>query len=523
MSRTASALLLALLFGFTLSAPPVLAQSDDAGSVYHGLYGKLGVGVSDYTGDFPIQNTAHPLDFQEFTRGSGIPFMFDGELGYQFSPKWALAAGFQGGNYPIVGYAGNTISDSWRYTPHVLGRYTFGSPGGPISFYLDLGANVTFGGDDPPTSVGYGPSAGGGVDIPLSDAVSFYVESRFHFTLPDDAIDGSEDIGDTPPSETNRTDDPSGSSTGPFDSVNQLLGFGLKFSFTTPTPPRILSIDGPTNVQTGESVTFMATVNEAEADRPLSYQWQFGNGSSGSGLTDSYTYTRPGTYTVTFTASNNVGQASESLTVEVSPPPQPASIASLNASPNPVDEGETVRFSSNVQGDSPISREWSFGDGTTATGESPTHTYDEPGEYTARLQVSNEAGDDARTVTVRVNRVLPDVCTTVSELNSAYFERNSSTLTEEARNSLQENASVLSKCPNLSVRVEAFAAPGERNPQSLSDDRAEAVANYYRNNGVPVDRIESSGEGQVEGVTSKKGGTRQYRRADSIPEETGGM
>jgi PKD repeat protein len=523
MPRTASALLLALLFVFALPAHSAQAQPESPGNVNYGLYGKLGVGLSDYTGDFPIQNLGHPLDIQEFTRGSGTPFVFDGELGYQFSSKWALAAGFQGGNYPIVGYAGPTISDSWRYTPHVLGRHTFGTPGESTSFYLDLGANVTFGGDDPSTSTGFGPSVGGGVDIPLSDALSFYVESRFHFTLPDDAIDGSADIGDTPASATTRTDDPSGSSTGPFDSVNQLLGFGLKFSLTTPVSPRVIALDAPTSVQTGESATYTATVNEDEADRPLSYRWQFGDGGTDSSRTASHTYNQPGTYTVTFTATNNVGEASQSLTVEVSPPPQPAQITSINATPNPVDVGETVRFSSNVQGDSPISREWSFDDGSSATGESPTHTYDEPGEYTARLQVSNEAGEDASTVTLQVERVLPEVCTTIGELNSAYFERNSSTLTDEARSSLQENTDVLSKCPNVSVRIEAFAAPGERNPQSLSEDRAEAVADFYQDNDVPDDRIETSGEGEVEGVTSKKGSTRQYRRADSIPEEDGGM
>ncbi len=521
--RVLSSLLLLALTAFALT-PAVQAQSDGSADVHNGLYGKLGVGLSDYTGDFPIQNTGYPVDFQEFIRGSGAPLMFDGELGYQFSPNWALAAGFQGGNYPIVGYAG-PVDDSWRYTPHLLGRYTFGSPNeSPISFYLDLGANVTFGGDDPPTSVGYGPSVGGGVDIPLSDALSFYVESRFNFTLPDDAIDGSADIGDRPGSVTPKTDDPKGSSTGPFDSVNQLLGFGLKFSLTTPVPPKVLSLDAPSTAETGSSVTFAASVNEDDANKPLSYRWQFGDGSAGSGLTASHTYNQPGSYTVTFTASNDVGEARRSATIEVTPPPQPARIASVNADPNPVDEGTPVRFNSTVEGDTPVSLEWRFGDGTRATGTSPRHTYEEPGEYTARLEASNEAGSDTRTVTVQVERVLPAICSTVSEFNSAFFERGSSTLTEEARSSLQENVEVLAQCPNLTVRVEAFAAPGEPTPEALSADRAEAVAGFYRDNGVPADRLTAQGQGTVEGVTTKKGAARQYRRADSVLERAdGGM
>jgi len=526
MTRTVTSFLLTFLLTFAFTANPAQAQSEYPGAVYDGLYLKAGVGISDYTGDYPIQNLGYPVDFQEFLRGGGVPWMYNVESGYQLSSNFAVALGFQGGSYPIVQYgttAPQTSGGSYRYTPHLLGRYTF-NPGGSPAFYLDGGVNVTFGGGGT-ADTGYGPSVGGGVDFPIGSAMTFYVESRFHFTTPDDAIDDEADIGDTPSGATSKTNDPSGSTTGPFDSVNQLLGFGIKYSLTSSTPPRVISLDGPSSAETGESVTYTATVNEEEADRPLSYRWTFGDGSTGSGMTTSHAYNQPGTYTVNFTASNSAGEASESLQIDIVQPSQPAQIASVNASPNPAEEGETVRFSSNVSGDTPIDRNWSFGDGVSAMGESPTHTYQEPGQYTARLEASNEAGQDSRTVTVRVNRVLPEVCTTIGELNSAFFRQNSSTLTEEAEGSLEENADVLSKCPNLSVRVEAFAAPGERNPQSLSEDRAEAVAEFYEGNGVPEDRVQTMGEGQVEGVTSKKGGTRQYRRADSIPEneEGGGM
>lgn len=291
------------------------------------------------------------------------------------------------------------------------------------------------------------------------------------------------------------------------------------------TAPVTSSIQTPDTLETEESGQFRASLeNRREATKPLSSTWRFGDGSTASGEEAQHAYSSTGSYRVQFIASNEGGADTSRASVTVVPPPQPASITSIDANPNPVDEGKTVRFSSNVQGDAPITRNWSFGDGSTAMGESPTHTYREPGQYTARLQASNDVGQDRRTVTVRVNRVLPEVCTTVGEFNSAFFERNSSTLTDEARSSLQENADVLSKCPNLSINVEAFAAPGERNPQSLSEDRASAVAEFYQTEGVPANRIQSSGQGRVEGVTSKKGGTRQYRRADSIMEsDEGGM
>jgi PKD repeat protein len=279
------------------------------------------------------------------------------------------------------------------------------------------------------------------------------------------------------------------------------------------------SISTPDTLETGESGTFEATIeNEENADEPLTYTWDYGDGSTGSGLTTNHTYNSTGQYSILFSASNEGGADSSRATVTVVRPPQPAQIASINANPNPVDAGNQVNFSSNVQGDSPIDYSWSFGDGSSGSGSSPSHTYESAGQYTVQLEASNNVGSDSRSVTVQVNRALPEICTTVSEFNSAFFGRNSSTLTDEGTKSLQENTDLLTQCPNLSVRIEGFAAPGERNAQSLSEDRAQAVADYYTNNGVESGRITTSGEGEVGGVTTKKGGTREYRRADSIPQ-----
>ncbi len=376
-------------FLFAAFAPTTQAQR-----VGDTFYGKIGAGLSDYTGDFPAQNVGHPLDFQEVLRGSGVPVTVAGEVGYQFSPRWALAVGFQGGNYPMVGYAGqgDGISDSYRYTPQLLGRYTFGGAAQSIAPYVDGGVNVTFGGA---TGTGAGPSLGVGIDVPVSRSLSLYLESRFNFTFPDDAIDGSGASG----------------AGGAFDSVNQLLGAGLKVTFSSPAPPRIITVDGPVEVQTGEAATFTATINEGEATRPVRREWAFGSGTTASGQTATHTYDRPGTYTVSFSASNAAGTVSESITVEATRPSKDpttlsrtARIASLTATPNPAAVGTPVQFNSAVEGRSSPTYEWDFGDGTTGTGSSSTHTYDRPGQYTVQLQVETDADTDARIATVRVER-----------------------------------------------------------------------------------------------------------------------
>jgi formylglycine-generating enzyme required for sulfatase activity len=150
------------------------------------------------------------------------------ELGYRFSPSFAVVAGLQVGNYPVAGYAGRSgLKDTNLYTAQFLSRYTFGDPDQRIRPYVDGGLNATFGG----LRTGYGPSVGGGVDVALNRSLSFFVESRFNLVLPDDAIDGASNLGDAPGSATSKTDDPKGSITGPFDSVNQLLGVGIKVKF----------------------------------------------------------------------------------------------------------------------------------------------------------------------------------------------------------------------------------------------------------------------------------------------------
>lgn len=295
-----------------------------------------------------------------------------------------------------------------------------------------------------------------------------------------------------------------------------LLVGGLFVTGCSPTAVEVLSVNGPDELEAGEEGTFEAEVNE-DADTPIEYRWEFGDGSTGSGLLTTHAYDSEGEYTVTFSASNEANTATEELTVTVVPPPVPAEVVTLSANPNPGTEGEEVRFSSNVRGDSPVDYNWAFGDGASSQDESPTHTYDEPGTYQVTLDVSNETGEDSRSVSVEIEPALAAICTEITEFNAAFFDRNSSTLTDEGRDALEENLEIVDQCPNLSVRIEGYASPFERNTQSLSDDRAQAVAQFYQDNDIASSRLNAAGMGEVEGVTTKKGGDDQHRRVDSIP------
>jgi len=69
--------------------------------------------------------------------------------------------------------------------------------------------------------------------------------------------------------------------------------------------------------------------------------------------------------------------------------------------------GEPIKFdatkSSDPNGDK-LTYEWDFGDGSTGTGPTPTHIYDEPGKYTGKLTVTDENGySDVDTITVEIS------------------------------------------------------------------------------------------------------------------------
>jgi len=491
MTRTLFSFLLSFILAFAFTVDTADAQTKRADDTF---YIKAGVGIADYAGEFsPVRDFSDVFDTDKFDES--FPFSATGEFGYKFNPNFGIGLGLQYGDYQFAGGGGESLGIT---TTYLTGRLGLGAQSWTISPYADLGVHASFGGE----STAIGPTVAGGFDVVVSRHTSLFIEARSHIALDGTDIDGVE-RGDTD-----------------FDVLTVMPTLGFQYTFQpATTAPLIFSTDGPAELDTGESGTFSATVNEDEVTSPVSYQWDFGDGNTGSGLLADHSFSQSGEYEVTFTASNEAGEVSESMTIEVTDPPVPAQIATINADPSPATAGDEVTFTSNVRGDTPLEYEWDFGDGNTGSGETVTHTYEEDGEYEVTLNASNEFGEDSRSLSLMVEPDLPPICETVSELNPAFFGVNSSTLTDEAESDLQENAEILAECPNLTVRVEGFAAAGERNPDELSQDRAQAVADFYEENDVPSDRIEVQGRGAIEDdTTSKKAGTEQQRRVDSIPQ-----
>ena len=100
-----------------------------------------------------------------------------------------------------------------------------------------------------------------------------------------------------------------------------------------------------------------------------------------------------------------------------------APIAVAAANPTSGTPPLTVNFSSAGSSDpenQPLTYSWTFGDGTTSTAANPSHTYAQPGSYTARLAVSDGVNTTNSTpLTISVGS--PPVPTITSPQDGAFF------------------------------------------------------------------------------------------------------
>lgn len=115
--------------------------------------------------------------------------------------------------------------------------------------------------------------------------------------------------------------------------------------------------------------------------------WDFGDGSPTSTLQNpTHIYDTPGTYIVTVIGFNPVscnGQDTATTTVIVfAYPPTP----DFTANPTTVMLGTPIQFTNLTIGG--VNYYWTFGDGTSSTDFSPSHTYVDGGEFTACLLVN---------------------------------------------------------------------------------------------------------------------------------------
>jgi PKD repeat protein len=170
------------------------------------------------------------------------------------------------------------------------------------------------------------------------------------------------------------------------------------------TPPTA-DAGGPYIGSTGDPVSFDGSGSSDPDGDIATYVWDFGDGSpTKNGRKPTHTYAAAANYNVQLTVTDDSGESdTDNAAVIIGtgnlPPTSDAGGPYRGA------VGAPVRFdgsASSDPNDKIASYSWDFGDGGTAKGKMPTHTYEEADTYLATLTVTDQFGvansDDAPVV-----------------------------------------------------------------------------------------------------------------------------
>ena len=138
---------------------------------------------------------------------------------------------------------------------------------------------------------------------------------------------------------------------------------------------------------------------DKSSDDVKHWRWDFGDGDRSSDQHPTHVYQETGIYSVTLGAYGAGGEgvkAQESLIQVWSGVPAP--VAAFSASPTAGPIPLTVHFGDQSTGQT-TAWQWDFGDGNTASGQNPIHTYGASGTYDVTLTVTGPGGSDSKTLT----------------------------------------------------------------------------------------------------------------------------
>ena len=165
-----------------------------------------------------------------------------------------------------------------------------------------------------------------------------------------------------------------------------------------------------------EQVTFDASGSTGAINE---YLWDFGDGETGSGVEVSHTYSEIKTFLLTLTVIDKSGkEASSSQGIVVNAPPNEPPTAKFTPKPTTGQAPVLISFvptgSSDPDGEI-VQYAWDFGDGKKVIGRVANHTYAAPGNYVAKLTVTdNEGAVDEATFEVIITGPVPNLSPTAS-------------------------------------------------------------------------------------------------------------
>jgi PKD repeat protein len=166
---------------------------------------------------------------------------------------------------------------------------------------------------------------------------------------------------------------------------------------------------GPYSGFRNQPVAFNGGASSDPDGNLLTYAWSFGDGATGTGPRPAHIYAASGIYTVTLVVSDGLASSA----------PANGTVTITNRAPtaNPGGPYQTLFKNQPLAFDgtrsfdpdgSPLTYRWSFGDGASGSGPTPTHAYTIAGELTVTLVVNDGESDSApAAVTVQVLNQMP--------------------------------------------------------------------------------------------------------------------
>jgi PKD repeat protein len=160
--------------------------------------------------------------------------------------------------------------------------------------------------------------------------------------------------------------------------------------------PPVAMINGVSNGQVGESLSFESSSSSDSDGSIVSYAWDFGDSAMANGVNVSHSYNKAGNYNVTLTVTDDGGLSDTStytLLIE-EPVTNQSPVAVINGTANGL-VGESLSFDGSSSSDpdgSIVGHAWDFGDGNTDSGENVTHSYAAAMEYQVTLKVTDNDG-----------------------------------------------------------------------------------------------------------------------------------
>jgi len=181
-------------------------------------------------------------------------------------------------------------------------------------------------------------------------------------------------------------------------SPSQIATSSNTVAVNLPLPPSTSFTFLPSSPVVNTVVTFTATTTGGNA--PYTINWNFGDGATGTGASITHVYSSAQSFTVTDTATDSSSpsqNAVSSSTVTISPPP-PLSTSFALLPPSPVVNTPVTFTSTTIGGTGPYAVTWNFGDGTSGTGSSVTHTFTNAQSFTV-TETATDSSTPTQTAT----------------------------------------------------------------------------------------------------------------------------